>query len=308
MKCRICGSECPPGAKLCRDCAAARKRAFAATVTVPLLAAAGVPSVRSHRFAPKPQRLSPKPPKVQVQAPAMKSVRRGQPAARTQVATTRAVHPVGMKAIRRRQHAVRTQASAAHASAPGGLPIGWVVGAMVAVGVMAFVGLRTFAGHGPSTEPPEISAAEAPRVSVPASPLLPPAPAQPEAFAGGASVPIAARSPAEADNASALPPNAAAPKLPARKRAPPEVTKAPPPATPPAVVDEPQKVVAAPVRLVETTRTDPLQKLTGALARCAREDMIARLGCEQRVRAQYCGDSWGQIPQCAIGPSTDHGQ
>ena len=76
----------------------------------------------------------------------------------------------------------------------------------------------------------------------------------------------------------------------------------------PEVADEPQRVVAAPVRLVETTRTDPLQKLTGALAHCAREDLIARLGCEQRVRAQYCGDSWGQIPQCAIGPSTDHGQ
>ena len=54
MKCRICASECPPGAKLCRDCAAARKRAFAATVTQPLLAAAGAPSVGRPRFAPRP--------------------------------------------------------------------------------------------------------------------------------------------------------------------------------------------------------------------------------------------------------------
>jgi hypothetical protein len=138
--------------------------------------------------------------------------------------------------------------------------------------------------------------------------LLPPVPAQPEASAGAARAPIAVRSPADADSASALPAQAAPPKLPVRKRAPPEALKAPPAATPPAVVDEPQRVVAAPVRLVETTRTDPLQKLTGALARCAREDLIARLGCEQRARAQYCGDSWGQIPQCAIGASTDHGQ
>ncbi len=59
MKCRICASECPPGAKLCRDCAAARKRAFAATVTQPLLAAAGASSVGQARFEPRPkQRIS----------------------------------------------------------------------------------------------------------------------------------------------------------------------------------------------------------------------------------------------------------
>src|SRR5277367_2189701 len=56
MKCRICASDCPPGAKLCRDCAAARKRAFAATVTQPLFAAAGAPSIGRPRFAPRPAR------------------------------------------------------------------------------------------------------------------------------------------------------------------------------------------------------------------------------------------------------------
>jgi hypothetical protein len=193
--------------------------------------------------------------------------------------------------------------------ATGSLPIVWVVGATMAVGLVAFVGLRTFGEPGRSAEPPDISAAEAPRMSLPASPLLPPVRGQPEASAGGASTPIAVRSPADADDASALPAQAAPPpKLPVRKRAPPEGIKAPPAATAPAAVDEPQRVVAAPVRVGETTRTDPLQRLTGALARCAREDMIARLGCEHRARAQYCGDSWGQIPQCAIGPSTDHGQ
>src|ERR1700675_4819375 len=37
MKCLICGRTCLPGAKLCSDCSSARKRAFAATVTQPLL-------------------------------------------------------------------------------------------------------------------------------------------------------------------------------------------------------------------------------------------------------------------------------
>jgi len=59
MKCKICGRECPPGAKICRDCASARKRAFAVTVTEPLLAAAGMPSVAEPRFAPKPVRPHP---------------------------------------------------------------------------------------------------------------------------------------------------------------------------------------------------------------------------------------------------------
>src|SRR5690348_2804106 len=56
MKCKICGRDCPPGAKICRDCASARKRAFAVTVTEPLLAAAGLPSVGEPKFAPRPAR------------------------------------------------------------------------------------------------------------------------------------------------------------------------------------------------------------------------------------------------------------
>jgi hypothetical protein len=78
---------------------------------------------------------------------------------------------------------------------------------------------------------------------------------------------------------------------------------------PPATITEPPpQVAAAPVRRVEAPGNDPLQNFNSALSRCAREDMVARLGCEQRARVQYCGDFWGQIPQCAIGRATDHGQ
>ena len=59
MRCKICGRECPPGAKVCRDCVAARKRAFAVTVTLPLLATAGAPSVAEPRFAPRLVRANP---------------------------------------------------------------------------------------------------------------------------------------------------------------------------------------------------------------------------------------------------------
>jgi hypothetical protein len=64
----------------------------------------------------------------------------------------------------------------------------------------------------------------------------------------------------------------------------------------------------APQRVIDTVRTDPLQSLNDALTRCAREDMLNRPGCEQRARSQSCGNWWGQVPQCPIGPATDHGQ
>ena len=51
MKCQICGRQSLPGAKLCLDCKAARKRAFDATVTQPLLAAAG--AARGSTVAPR---------------------------------------------------------------------------------------------------------------------------------------------------------------------------------------------------------------------------------------------------------------
>lgn len=55
MKCLICGRLSLPGAKLCLDCKAARKRAFEATVTQPLLAAAGA----ARRSASPPRLLKP---------------------------------------------------------------------------------------------------------------------------------------------------------------------------------------------------------------------------------------------------------
>ncbi|HEX4523277.1 MAG TPA: hypothetical protein VH704_07135, partial [Casimicrobiaceae bacterium] len=45
MSCRICGRSTSPGAKLCADCRAARKRAYDATITQPLLAMVGAGTV-----------------------------------------------------------------------------------------------------------------------------------------------------------------------------------------------------------------------------------------------------------------------
>ncbi|MDQ2962465.1 MAG: hypothetical protein M3R31_04785 [Pseudomonadota bacterium] len=64
---------------------------------------------------------------------------------------------------------------------------------------------------------------------------------------------------------------------------------------------------SAPPRVADVPR-DPWQAMNEGLSRCAREDFLSRFACEQRLRAQYCPNHWGAVPQCAIGPATDHGQ
>ena len=307
MKCRICGSECPPAAKLCRDCAAARKRAFAATVTMPLLAAAGVPTASGLRFAPRPKSVQkPKPSREaprQTQTAAPVSVRRGQEVVRPQGVTPRPL-PRSMRAIRRGQLDRRSQGETAREKPARRMPLVPIAGATMLIAVIAVLELRSLGGHGYTAEPPEVLVGESPHVSVSAVPQ-PPAPAQPP-LATTAEPPVtqAAQISAVADAPVALP----SPKPVARKRSAAESLKTPP-ASPPAVAeDPPPQVAAAPARRAEAPRSDPLQSFNVALARCAHEDLMERMGCEQRVRLQYCGDSWGQIAQCSIGRSTDHGQ
>jgi hypothetical protein len=62
-----------------------------------------------------------------------------------------------------------------------------------------------------------------------------------------------------------------------------------------------------PPRAAEAPR-DPWQPMNEGLSQCAREDWLNRGACEQRLRLQYCPNYWGLVPQCPIGPATDHGQ
>jgi len=267
MKCRICASECPPGAKLCRDCAAARKRAFAATVTQPLFAAAGASSVSHGRFAPRPkQRISRKP----------------------QAAT-----------------AARSEAAIAASAlddtvAPRSLGVKWLWLALAIATAVVYLLIRLLAGnHGESSDalPPSdsASAVAAPAAPAPAVEPLPvpaasarSAPARPDAAA--------------ADGAAAN--KDVAPKTRLRKPAPKvELPRSAEPAAAPkaepAPAPRPPPQVAAPPR-------DPWQAMNEGLSRCAGEDWSGRATCEQRLRLQYCPEHWGLVPQCPIGP-TDHG-
>jgi hypothetical protein len=306
MKCRICGSEAPVGAKLCKDCAAARKRAFAATVTQPLLlAAAGAPSVSQPRFALKPaKRKNPKPGTKSI--PKSPSPRQEPVAASPTAATTRAIDRIsGSPAIsplmpptaplRQTVTPVRQPARRRLSlrSSLRGLRLAAGI-AFAAVLLAIMVTLRH--NHPPSEEAPP--AATAP--TLPAA--TPAAPAEPVGSPG-----IAAEAAPEAESAAPAPAKPA-PSKPRRKAV---VTddafKAPNPE--PAIVAEPTpRDIVAPQRVIDTARPDPLRVLNDALARCAREDLLNRPGCEQQARAQACGNWWGQISQCPIGPATDHGQ
>jgi hypothetical protein len=263
MKCRICGFDCPPGAKICRDCVSARKRAFAQTVTQPLLAAVGAPTVGEPRFAPKPLRP---------RAANDSKVRR--PKVEPEAARAEPVPALPLTAVPRKFSVV------------------WLLLGVVVAAVIVGLVLRTVSNGARGSEEAVVDATEtpdAPAVVAVAPPVIHEAPVE-----------------------SAIP--EAPPKLtPTRpqRRAVPHVDPPSPVIVAPAAAPEPAPVVRAPApppRAVEPPRTDPWQALNEGLAHCAREPLFDRIGCEQKLRLQYCGNSWGLVPQCPIGPATDHGQ
>jgi hypothetical protein len=270
MKCKICGRECPPGAKICRDCASARKRAFAVTVTEPLLAAAGMPSVAEPRFAPKPVR--PRPPV----APAVDR------------ATAPPEAPAALPL-----HVV-----------PRTLGVHWLLIGIAMAATIVVLLVKVLAGgsgdNGRAND--EVSATASSAVPPPAvaAPVLPPP--------VGAGVAQDDRANAKALNE--LPPAKSAPGKSVQRKPPPRpdaasvVVAAPPPAPEPATI---VRAPAPPARAIEALR-DPWQAMNEGLSRCAREDLFSRPGCEERLRQQYCANNWGLVPQCPIGRSNDHGQ
>ena len=286
MKCRICGCTTPTGTKLCKDCAAARKRAFAATVTQPLLlAAAGAPSVTRPRFAPKP--VKPRASPVPAAKPPAPSVDRGP--------SSPAISPLAPAPAAERRTPAAVRRSPSRRSGYLWLFLAVFAGLVVLLLIGMFVarqGREPGAGE-PSDEVSSTPAAPAPATAteahVQASPATPSAGLTADGLVTDVMPPPTVRK--------------------ARKPAAPVEVKTQLPEPEPAVVVEaPPQPVAPPPRVVQPVRVDPLQKLNEALAGCAREDLLDRMSCEQNARSQLCGDSWGQIPQCPIGRGNDHGQ
>jgi hypothetical protein len=309
MKCRICGCEAPAGAKLCKDCAAARKRAFAATVTQPLLlAAAGAPSVSQPRFSLRPAKPKkakpaaksiPKPPLAGPE-PVAASIAAARTRPNDRISASPAISPLMPEAAPARQTVTPVRQPAPRRVSRRTMLRRLRVAAGIAFAAVLLAIMVTLRRNHPTSEE---AAPPSPTATVPAAaPATQAVPAEPAASATTAGT-------AELEvETPALPAPKPAPAKPRRKAVvTDDAVKAPKPE--PTIVAEPAPPnVVAPQRVIDTARPDPLRVLNDALARCARGDLLNRPGCEQQARSQSCGNWWGQIPQCPIGPSTDHGQ
>jgi hypothetical protein len=48
--------------------------------------------------------------------------------------------------------------------------------------------------------------------------------------------------------------------------------------------------------------------MSEAMARCARENIINRIVCEQKVGREYCDGYWGKVPQCSSARPSEFGR
>jgi len=273
MSCQICGRRSAPGAKLCPDCRAARKRAYDATITQPLLAMVGAGTVS--RTLSRLRRSDSSP-----EAKARRAARKAKAAAD-------AAPPAAMS----------------QAAAPTAGPSRSMLWALLALGVV----LAAIAGwylptHAP--EAPDVSAASSLAPGAPAQPVTEPARITPSA----STPPAAALPPLPAIVERELVPHSPAAGKPAAPRrgnaAPKAVT--PPPEAPAEVeiVRAPQPAPATPAPPAPM-RVDPWQQMSEAIGRCP-AGFLGHVVCEQKIRLQYCEGQWGKVPQCPGGPSADH--
>jgi len=270
MKCLICGRNSVPGAKLCADCSSARKRAFAATVTQPLLLAAG-----SGRGAKRLLR-----PSQSIAATARRSAERA--------LLAKPVVEAPPPAAQRRVGVVA-----------------FVAAALTVCVVGASVGYYRSANQATDSEQLAEQPATASRAPVAGVTSVPPQLAPKsvsETTSSNANAAAAALAPSS-EPAKAEPPKRVATKT---RAPPPEPLPTAPEPPPPTVAAAP--VVEAPPPVREAPPVDPMQQMRDSLARCANGDLIDRILCDQRVRREYCATRWGLVPQCPSGVPNDRGQ
>jgi hypothetical protein len=269
MSCQICGRRNVQGAKLCADCRAARKRAYDATITQPLLAMMGAGTVS--RTLSRLRRSDSSP-----EAKARRAARKAKAAAEKSPLPTAA-------------------AAAATPVAAGSRAILW---ALLAIGVV----IAGIAGWHLPTRTPEIETAPT------ATPAQPAPDAEPARMTPSATPPPATAMPPLPTivERELIPNSHAAGKPSMTKRAPASKAVAPPPEPPAEVeivrVPPPEPAPPAPKPV---PRADPWQQMNEAIGRCP-AGFLGRVVCEQKVRLQYCEGQWGKVPQCPGGPSADH--
>lgn len=151
-----------------------------------------------------------------------------------------------------------------------------------------------------SAPPSDASAPPSPAAATPEAPRA----SEDKAGEAGAAASASATQPIEIRSLPAKP----APRL-AHRRAAPEKAQAaaqPPPVQAPAPPVRAPEVAAAPP--APAPAVDRWTRMADELSRCTREDFIARVICDQRVRFRYCGNYWGKVPQCPGSPAPERGQ
>jgi hypothetical protein len=268
MTCLICARPTLPGATLCVDCRSARKRAFAATVTQPLLAAA--------RAKSGARLLKPSQSVAATARRAAESVRTDKP---------HQAEPT--KLWSRRTDLVLIAAAVATILGAGAFAAHRLNVAKAETAQAVDEGDAAER----SAQPASGSAAE----TTTQSKLLPdPTVRAADEHRTGTA---ASDPPARVDAPKRTSP---------RQRTTPAEASAPVEPAVTAQAPAPAPVAAAAVETREAPKPDRWQLMTQDLASCS-GDLFDRILCGQRVRRQFCDGYWGQVPQCSR-PDNDHGQ
>jgi hypothetical protein len=269
MSCLICGRTTLPGAKLCADCRAARKRAFAATVTQPLLLAAGAGS----------------------------GARLLKPSQSVAATARRAAEKALFVKPPRAEPPAKVRASRAYL-----LLLAAAIGAILLAG--AFYAHRLNAVRPASLQVSEQGSAE--RSAPPREGSGAPAAAQPTPLSeltARAVSDMQAAVPAATPGAKPE----ALKRASARQRATPAEVSPPPLESAPttqAIATAP--VVAPLIEAPAAPQPDRWQLMNESIARCS-GNLIERILCDQRVRREFCDGHWGQVPQCSSSIGSDRG-
>ena len=306
MKCPSCGHETQPGAKFCVQCGTT------------LAATSGqTPPAAREGATPKPAAVTP-PPLPPASAP---SVPRS-PA-------TPPVPPASPSTAQSHVSAIPTSRS--RSGRPGFVAAGVTVIVVLAVG--GFIAFKALfgetgeepVGRGESPKATPTAPAQSGEASKEAASAAPPATGQESAS------PLPPATPASSDQAktgtagptSGTPstaPTGSTPAIPTMGAVPPGASKtdaAPRAATPSASPGAPPKSAPAPAgaataqagaQRAPAAQSDRWEQMHQAMLRCAREELLTRFVCEQRVGRQYCEGYWGTVPQCPGTQTRERGQ
>ena len=318
MKCASCAAENPAGARFCVQCGAEQ------ALPTPIAAvAAAVSGQRGHAAVARAANAA------QADLPHEQEAERPSRASVVVAASMREPR----NAARGRTEPHPAVALPAYAQGPShGHLAAFLIVLAFAIAAVAFGAWKMLGGEWrsgtrvPGTEPSVMSSFPPEATPSPRRPTDPPTPvpappsdtsAPPSSAATTPEAPRTSEDKAgEAANAGATQPieirslPAKPAPRPTHRRAAPEKAQ---PSTQASAAEAPEpppvrapQVAAAPAP--QAPVVDRWTRMTDELSRCTREDFIARVICDQRVRFRYCDGYWGRVPQCPGNPAPERGQ